>query len=145
MSSNALEQISFTKARANLSEVFDGVIHQIRPVVISRKREKAVLLESRTLSRLLDTYPIEGELYRDDDGSFVVSLTTFDIIESGPTEAAAIQSVIDELRVYSQDYMARLPIFLNAPNRKGHYPFVLRILLAGNDQEIKDMLKLSHA
>ena len=42
MSSNALEQISFTKARANLSEVFDGVIHQIRPVVISRKREKAV-------------------------------------------------------------------------------------------------------
>ena len=139
MSSNALEQISSTKARANLSEVFDGVIYQVRPVVISRKREKAVLLESRTLSSLLDTYQIEGELYRDDDGSFVVSLTTLDIIESGQTEADALQSVIDELRVYSQDYMARLPVFLNAPNRKGHYPFVLRVLLAGSDQEIKDM------
>ena len=121
------------------------MIHQVRPVVISRKREKAVLLESRTLSGLLDAYRIEGELYRDEDGSFVASLTTLDIIESGRTEEEAIQAVIDELRVYSREYISRLPVFLNAPNRKGHYPFVLRILLAGSDQEIKAMLQLSHA
>lgn len=49
------------------------------------------------------------------------------------------------LKAYAQDYSARPQLFLQAPNRKSHFPYVLRVLLCENDEEIRGLLEFSDA
>ena len=140
-----LKEVGFTEARANLSALFDNVINREQPLVINRKRDKAVLIEGGMMEYLLSSYHVEGEVYRDEDGSYTVSLDSIDIVENAQTKDQAIEAVIQELKVYAQEYFTRLSVFLHAPNRKIHLPYVLRVLLSKEDSEIKDMLVLRDA
>lgn len=140
-----LKEYGITDARANLSEILDQVIHQTQPVVINRRRQKAVLIEENMMEWLLSNYKIKATMYREDDGSATVSLDPINIVAGGKTPEKAIADAITDLKVYAEEYFRRQALFLNAPNRRGHFPFVLRILLAKSDAEIGNMLDISYA
>jgi hypothetical protein len=59
---------------------------------------------------------------------------------NGETMEGATGQLIKDLREYASDYLSRLPLFFNAPNRRGHLPYVLRITLAQGDDEIRRIL-----
>lgn len=87
---------------------------------------------------------IRANIYNETDGSFTVSLEPIDIIESGNTVEDAINAAVDELKIYAQDYLERFQLFTQAPNRRDHLPFIMRILFASDDDEIKNMLDIIH-
>jgi antitoxin YefM len=34
---------------------------------------------------------------------------------------------------YAEEYMNEFKLYFNSPNRKNHFPYIYRVLLAGND------------
>jgi PHD/YefM family antitoxin component YafN of YafNO toxin-antitoxin module len=137
-----LSEIGFTEARSRLSELFDQVVNQLKPAIVSRRRDEVVILRRDMLQdSLLAAYRLDVEPVQEPDGSTTMSVDTLGIAVNAETVEAAYAALIRDLREYASDYISRLPLFLNAPNRKHHLPYVLRIVLAQNDAEIERVLR----
>ena len=86
---------------------------------------------------------IKAEICRESDGSYTIILHSLDLAGNGFTPEEAINNVIQDLKVYAEEYFSRLELYSNAPNRRGHLPYVSKITHAKNDEEIRDMLDLT--
>lgn len=138
-----LREINFTNARKTFTDIYDSVWHRHLPVIINRHQNEEVLLLRRELQQeILKAYSLKPEILPEEDGSVTVALNELEIAVNGPNVDEAINELVRELKVYAQDYLDRLQLFLNAPNRKGHFPYILRVLLCDSDQEIKSLLEL---
>lgn len=141
--SKTLTEASFSEARSQLSRLFDEVIEGLRPVLIRRKgREEALLLRRDNLEVLLEPFTLTAQVMREEDGSTTIAIDELEWAVNAPTREAAVQELLDDLRHYAGDYLERAPVFLRAPNRRTHFPFVLRILLASTDEQIRRMLNV---
>jgi len=142
-----LGSVPFTNARANLSSIVDALVRNEKPAIaINRKnKEEVLVLKKETQKFLLAAYRLKAEIHQELDSSYTLSLDLIDIAENGTSLEDALQSVVVELKVYAADYADRLPLFINAPNRQGHLPFVMRVLLADSDSEIKGFIDVANA
>lgn len=84
---------------------------------------------------LLHDLTIRAELTKEDD-IIVGTLEGFDIVVYGESEQEVIQKLAEGLLEYAQEYVNDFKLFYNAPNRKDHYPYVMKILLSSNIEEI---------
>ena len=138
-----LKEASFSEARSQLSRLFDEVIEDLRPVLIRRKgREEALLLRRDNLEVLLEPFTLTVQVMPEDDGSVTIAVDELEWAINAPTREAAVEELLEDLRQYAGDYLARAPVFLRAPNRRTHFPYVLRILLASTDEQIRRMLNV---
>ncbi|TEB13232.1 exoribonuclease R [Pelotomaculum propionicicum] len=138
-----LTEIKFTNARKTLTDIYDNVWHRYLPVIINRHQNEEVLLLRRELQQdILKAYLLKPEILPEKDGSVTVALNEIDIAVNATSLGGALDELVKEMKIYAQDYLDRLQLFLNAPNRKTHFPYVMRILLCDSDQEIKSLLDL---
>ncbi len=138
-----LTATSFSEARSQLSRLFDEAIEELRPVLIRRKgREEALLLRRENLEVLLEPFTLTARVIHEDDGSVTVAADELEWAVNAPTQEAAVRDLLQDLRQYAEDYLARAQVFLRAPNRRVHFPYVLRILLAETDEQVRRMLNL---
>ena len=77
------------------------------------------------------------------DGSVTLSLDQIDIIANAPTEAEAIAELADDLREYALDYYDHFPEWSVAPNRKGHLPYVIKLLTTNDLLAIEKMILIA--
>ncbi len=137
-----LTEIKFTNARKTFTDLYDNVWHRYLPVIINRNQNEEVLLLRRELQQeILKAYRLKPDILPEEDGSFTVALDEIDIAVNAPNLGEAVEELIKEMKVYAQDYLERFQLFLNSPNRKAHFPYVMRILLCDSDQEIKSLLE----
>lgn len=138
-----LTEVNFTNARKTLSEIHDSVWHKYHPVIINRRQNEEVIVLRRELQQdILQAYHFKPEILSEEDGSVTVALNELDIAVNAPNKEAALDELVKELKLYSQDYLDRSQLFFNATNRKGHFPYVLRVTLCNNDSEIRSLLEL---
>jgi hypothetical protein len=138
-----LTEINFTNARKTFTDIYDSVWHRYLPVIINRHQDEEVLLLRRELQQeILKAYRLLPEILPEKDGSVTAAINELDIAVNKPTLEEAVNELVKELKIYAQEYIDRLQLFLNAPNRKGHFPYVLRVLLCENDQEVKSLLEM---
>ncbi|HHW02499.1 MAG TPA: exoribonuclease R [Thermoanaerobacterales bacterium] len=141
-----LNEYGFTEARNDFSRVFNMVFNEREPAVIRRNRDQEVLMLRKDLLKdMLSAYVLDVDLLPENDCSFTVSIDILELAANGSTQEEALNELIQDLKIYAQDYMERSQLFLNAPNRKHHLPYLLRILLCDSDEEIKSLLKVHHA
>jgi antitoxin YefM len=138
-----LTEVNFTEARNNFSSLYDQVFNTFKPAIINRKKTEQVLLLRADLQKmLLSCFSLNPEVITEDDNSVTLSLDQLEIYVNGNTLEEAIKILINDLKFYAQDYIQRSQLFLHAPNRRSHFPYVLRILLCNNDEEIRSLLEL---
>lgn len=138
-----LTEHNLTEARKGLSLLYDEVYNAFKPTIIRRKKTEEILLLRVDLQKMLLTYfPLKPEIIPEDDKSITLALDHLEIFVNGVTLEEAVQELISDLKYYSQDYIQRSQLFLHAPNRRAHFPYVLRILLCDTDEEIRDLLEL---
>jgi hypothetical protein len=138
-----LTEISFTNARKTFTDIYDSVWRRYLPVIIKRHQDEEVLLLRRELQQeTLKAYRLQPEILTEKDGSVTAGINVLDIAVNKPTLDEAVNELVRELKIYAQEYIDRLQLFLNAPNRKGHFPYILRVLLCENDQEVKSLLEM---
>jgi hypothetical protein len=138
-----LAELNITKARQNLSSLYDQVYNTYEPKIIKRKQTEEILLLRVDLQKmLLSNFKLKPEVINEDDGSVTLALDQLDIYVNSISLEDAISELIDDLKHYAQDFMKRSQLFLNAPNRKSHFPYILRILLCDSDEELRGLLEI---
>lgn len=138
-----LSELQFTEARNQFSSLYDSVFNSFNPAIIKRKQtEQVAMLRVDLLEMVLEDYKMTPEIIREDDGSITLALDALEIYSNNSTLDLAVQDLIEDLKIYAQDYLERSQLFFQAPNRKPHFPYVLRVLLCDNDKDIRALLGL---
>jgi len=138
-----LGELQFTEARKDFSSLYNEVFNGYKPMIIKRKQAEEVLVLRTDLQKmLLSSFNLKPEVLHEDDGSVTLALDNLEIYVNGENLDEAVKELVDDLKNYAQDFIARSQLFLNAPNRRSHFPYVLRILLCENDEEIRGLLEL---
>lgn len=120
--------ISATDVRKDWSLFIDQVVHG-KPGVVKRNRDYFLSISLEQALRLLEGYRFKTEIFTEEDGSITLSLEEIDLVVNGPDLETAKNEMAAELISYSQDYFNDFQLYYNAPNRKGHFPYVLKVLL----------------
>jgi hypothetical protein len=136
-----LSELQFTEARNQFSTLFDSVFNLYNPAIVKRKQtEQVAMLRVDLLKMVLEDYKLNPEIIQEDDGSITLALDSLELYSNNTTLDLAIKDLIEDLKIYAQDYLDRSQLFIHAPNRKHHFPYVLRISLCGNNEEIRALL-----
>lgn len=138
-----LAEIKFTEARNDFSNLYNEVYNGLKPIIIRRKQAEQVLLIRTDLQKeLLEEYRLKPKKLSENDGSITLALDEIELYVNADTIEDAVRELIQDLKIYAQDYIQRPQLFLNAPNRRSHFPYILRVLLCDNDDEVKALLEV---
>lgn len=138
-----LSELQFTEARNQFSTLYDSVFNSFNPTIIKRKQtEQVALLRVDLLKMVLADYKLNLGIIQEDDGSITLTLDSLEMYANNSTLDLASSDLVEDLKLYAQDYMDRSQLFLQAPNRKSHFPYVLKVMLCDNDKEIRTLLGL---
>lgn len=141
-----LSEIQFTEARNQFSALYDTVFYTFNPTIIKRKQtEEIALLRVDLLKMVLSKFTFNPEILPEEDGSITLALDQLELYTNSDSLDDATLDLVQDLKAYAKDYSSRPQLFLQAPNRKSHFPYVLRILLCENDEEIRGLLEFSNA
>ena len=94
-----------------------------------RNRDEFAALSIEQLELLLTPYRFQLEYGREKDGSFSGALREIDLVGNASSVEALKEDLAQDLVDYAQEYFANFEFYYHAPNRRGHLPYVLRVLL----------------
>lgn len=128
----------FSEARSRFSRLFDEAVEELRPVLIRRgARQEAVLVSREDLDALLQSFTLRPQVLHEDDGSVTITVDELDWAVNAASVEEAVSALVADLRQYAEDYLERTSLFLRAPNRRSHFPYVLKIVLARDEEEVR--------
>ncbi len=65
--------------------------------------------------------------YDPETNQYVAACPELDLAVAGDSEDEAIEELSEAIEEYAQDYLERLDLFANSPNRSAHLPLILSI------------------
>lgn len=137
-----LAELSFTEARKEFTSLYNEAFNNSRTVIIKRKKtERVALLRADLLKYILSEFALKPEVLNESDGSVTIALDQLELYANGETLEQAMDALVQDMKFYALDYMQRSQLFLNAPNRLSHFPYLLRILLCDSDEEVRRLLE----
>lgn len=132
--------ISATDARRQWSSFFSRAVHDRWPVLIERGRgERGLLIGSDELELVLSHYEFHPEVVFEED-AVSIWLPELALYGRGSSFDDAQSDLFEEVREYVDEYMADAGLYLRAPNRAGHFPYVLRAFVADPTDGLQDVL-----
>jgi len=90
----------------------------------------------------MEASALRAQVIHEDDGSVTVAVDRLEWAVNTLTQEAAVRELIQDLRQYAEDYIASSELYLRAPNRRAHFPYVLQILQPATDERVRRMLNL---
>ncbi len=99
-----------------------------------------MLLSNAQVLSLLSDYSIKAVFQSEEDGSITATLDGFDLVINASDREEAITRLAEELVEYAMEYYDQFQLYFNAINRKQHFPYVLRVLLAEDLNEVKALI-----
>ncbi|MEG0794838.1 MAG: hypothetical protein RSD13_06050 [Clostridium sp.] len=80
----------------------------------------------------------------DENGEIILSSEFGSIISYANSEAAALKSFIEDIKIYVEDYCNNVEFMSSSRNRADDLELVLELKKCKNDFEIKDFLEIKH-
>ena len=126
----AVKPLNLSDVRDRISDVFtDAVVHH-RPVPIARGgKDLGVLLGLEEVARLVEGISFEPEVFKE-ERAVNVWLPEFQIYGRGKDLADARLDLLNEVRDYVLEYLDEIDSYRAAPNRRAHFPHVIKALVA---------------
>ena len=132
------------ESRSHLTDVLDAA-HEGLMVSIQRGRSRrdaregsVAVVKTAVLQRLLERLvaeQIEAE-YNEADGLYTVAIRGLPLAAEGEQLSDAIEELVEEIRVYHDDWVSRLR---HAPNHEGNVPLVW-LAQSMPDDDLRDWL-----
>ena len=129
-----------TDVRRQWSKVIDTAIRE-KPVFIKRTRDQVMISNVEHIKSLLNDYHLSAKKFNEEDGSITLSIQELDIVANGLTIKLAKQELAKNLLEYAEEFYQDFAFWSKAPNRKAHTPYVLKILLNENMDELISDIK----
>lgn len=127
--------ISSTEVRKNWSEVIDSVVRE-KPVFIKRRRDTLAFLSLDQLDLLLETFKLNLDIFKEEDGTFTGSVEEIDLVGNASSVEELIELMSYDLIEYADEYMDNFDMYYRAPNRRVHFPFVYKVIAHEGDLEL---------
>jgi hypothetical protein len=126
---SSLPTRGLSEAKAALSDVMSGVVHDHQPTVIERHggKEAMLLLGLSDMGPLLDHFSFHT-LSSVSDGEFVLRLQELGLVAGGDTFEQAAAELEDLAVTYAERYFERLHFYAQT-DRAEQMPWLLRLIL----------------
>lgn len=131
--------LNATDVRKDWGQFIDGVVRN-RPQFVKRNRDFFAALSVDQLAAVLEAYRFTLSYSQEQDGSFSGSLGEIDLVANAPTLSELKGSLAHELVEYANEYMNEYTLYANAPNRKQHLPYVLRVLIQTSEADVARLI-----
>lgn len=127
--------------RQNFSEFIDTVVRD-HPGFVSRNRDTLAAMSLEQLALLLEGVSFHAELEVDENGEFVGTVDEIeDIVVCGESRKEALLQIAKCLMEYAEDYLTdSFKIYFYAPNRRTHFPYVLKVALQNSLDDVVGLL-----
>lgn len=132
-----MQPVSATDARKNWSAICDDVVRN-RPVFVKRTRDEMVMTSIEDMKNILEGLKYNVDIYKEDDGSITAALREIDLAENGPDKEAACMLLSDAILEYAEEYYSEFQLYRNAPNRRGHLPYVIKAIILKDPTSVKE-------
>jgi hypothetical protein len=133
------EVINATDVRKEWGSFIDNVV-RFKPSVIKRNRDYLAAISLEHFDLVLTPYRFTLEYEKEADGSFSGSLKELDLLANADSLEALKTEIIQELVEYAHEYMNEFEKYYNAPNRKPHFPYVMRVIIQKNKETIRSLI-----
>jgi hypothetical protein len=132
-----LASLDFSRAKSALSELMTQVVHGHAPRIVSRHRgkEEMVLVATDDLARFLESFRFDPQVTID-AGEVTASITRLGLLGFGETLEAAMEDLVEELRLYAGDFFERASFYAET-DRADHAPWLLRFALTSPDRQLE--------
>jgi antitoxin YefM len=128
--SNQELTVKLSDVRENISRVFTDAVIRHRPVAISRgSRDVGMLLGLEEIAGLVEGLSFQPAVFKE-AGAVSIWLPEFQVYGRGKDLAAARIDLLDEVREYILEYLDEIDAYRAAPNRRAHFPHVIKALVA---------------
>ncbi|MDX1358678.1 MAG: hypothetical protein R3232_07600 [Clostridia bacterium] len=139
--------IGFRELRNNISEVFEGVIHNYRIIESTNKKKRhsdsAVILAAKLLEGILYAYTFNPVVQRDTQtGLQKITLNEIDVYGSGRTKDDAADNLIIAVINSTVEYFKNIDLNMRIYEQKIKLPYYLRIKQSKTKEELRDLLSL---
>jgi len=126
---HAFSTLSFSEAKAGLSDVMSGVVREHRPTVVERHhgKEAMLLLGLRDLQPLLEHFRFTTKASVS-EGEFVLRQPELGLVAGGESFEDAAQELEELASAYADQFFSRLGFYMQT-DRAAHMPWLLRIAL----------------
>lgn len=132
--------VSTTEARTRWSALFSRAVNDRWPVAIERgSSDVGFLIGAAELERLLAERTFTPEAFFEEN-AVSLWLPEFALYGRGRSFEEAQSDLVDEVRTYVAEYLADAPLYLRAPNRAEHFPWVLKAYVADAVGRLEDTL-----
>jgi len=107
----------------------------------SKDRERCSFIKTNLFQEVLEVYTFSHQIFYDEETkTHNIHLDELKLYAYADTVQEAVEQITDLAVEYVKDYINRIELFLNVPDRKGHYPYVLRLSHCQNRDEIQQVL-----
>lgn len=143
-----LSTYRFSDARNALTAVMDAAqAYHPQRIVKRKSSEDDVIVISATLLQAalgeMGKSKFRVMTTREDDGSWTVVLSPFDLAVNAPTKEEASRALLRDVRLYVEEYLGNAFLYLRSPNRRHHLPQVMQAYLASSDDELSKIIRVA--
>ncbi len=128
-----------SEVRKEWSSTIDTAIRE-RPVFFQRTRDNLALLDIATLQLAFRDLHFDLTFFNEEDGSVTCAEEHLDLVENALTRDECILKMFHAIRDYASDYYDEFTLWSKAPNRQGHIPYVLKVLVSTDAEIREDMI-----
>ena len=128
--------VNSADVRKEWGSFIDNVVRK-KPIIVKRSRDYFMGISIPMIEELLKGVKFNYEQFIEDDNSYTLSLKDIDIAVNGDTFNEALDKLISDLKEYCLEYYEDLDYWHYAPNRKAHFPLILKTLVSKSDDELK--------
>ncbi len=75
-----------------------------------------------------------------DHGKFMAKCPELDLVTEMDTREGALKAIVEMIREYAADFLARQELFAKSPNRAHHKPYVDRVAACKEEWEIMELI-----
>lgn len=126
----AVKPLGLTDVRDRISSVFSEAVHKHRPIPIGRgNRDLGMLLGLEEIGRLVEAVSFHPEVLKEERG-LSIWLPEFQIYGQGKDLSTSRYDLLEEVREYVSEYLEEIDTYRSAPNRRAHFPHIIKALVA---------------
>ena len=123
---------------------FIDEVKWVKPALVKRNRDIIAVLSCELLEFILKEYKLTVTVMQEEDGSYTGIFNEIDLMTNAKDIKSLEAELAKELLEYSEEYINEFRLYYNSPNRKNHFPYVYKTLLASNDiDKIKKMFSFN--
>lgn len=136
--------VSITDFRNNMRKMMESTLSGREVICVdakSKDRVECSFIKTKLFRDILEAYSFSPQIFYDEETkTHNIHLDELKLYAYADTLQEALEQIIDLAVEYTKDYINRIELFLNIPDRKSQYPYILRISHCLNRDEIKEMI-----